>query len=395
MPFDKMRRFLWLSILAVIIGVGGVFSLRFFGRSSETALSDALVAVQIRDVHGIQMALRTLETDEKKPSEVIFLKGARSLFLNRPDLALRDFAAIEPEGSIRIPLMVLTGESLYRTGKLQDAERCLLQAVAEDPQNADAHRWLATVYYDLGAMSKALFHLNAVSEIQPDDFRPHRMRGVIYREFGQNDDAVAAYSRAAELAKAPTDLSEVLVSIASVQITRKEFEAALQSLEKCKESSSVLAIRAECWWNLGDLSRADEALSRAAELGDVPANGLRLRARMFIENKDPADAISILTGLLRDDASDDEAEYLLAMAYRLQNQDELATQHLQKSEWIKSLKVELTTLSQRAMENPDDPVVRDELATVCDKLGLTEMARIWRTAAAACRQISSEKKESP
>ena len=391
----QLKRLMLLLALIAATGFAWICFLQPFSNSSEAVLAEALKAVNDRDVQRIQMAIRRLQSDAKFESQVIFLNGARALFLNRPDLALREFKAIEPKDEFRIPHLILTGEALYRTGDLQDAKQCLLLAAEEDHLDANVHRWLATVYYDLGTMDKALLHLRLLSEIEPHDFRPHRMRGIIYREFGKNDDALAAFFKAAELAAKQEDLADILVSLASVQMVRKEFKTALNSLQRCQDSPSVLAARAECWWNLGDAQRAAEQLDLCERLGDVPANGRRLRARMLIEEQKADAAMPILLHLLEIDASDDETEYLLAMAYRLTNDVALSTQHLEKSESLKSLKAELTTLSQRAMEHPDDADVRDELAGVCDKLGLIEMARVWRTAAAACRNVPLSQKEYP
>ncbi len=391
----QLKRLLLLLPLVVATGFVWLYYLQPLIISSEVVLAEALKAVNDRDTVQIQMAIRRLQRDGKFESQVIFLRGARALFMDRPDLALREFKAIEPKGKLRIPLLILTGEALYRTADLQSAERCLLRATEEDPHNANAHRWLATAYYDLGTVDKALMHLRQVSEIEPHDFRPHRMRGIIYREFGQVEEAMNAFSKAAELAAAPDDLTEILVSLASVQMVAREFQTALDSLQRCQDTSSVLAARAECWWSLGDPQRAAQELALCEKLGDVPAQGRRLRARMFIEEQKADRAIAILHNLLENDASDDEAEYLLAMAYRLTNDVANSTQHLQKSESLKSLKVELTTLSQRAMLHPDDAVVRDELARVCDKLAMPQMAHVWRTAAAACRNVPVSQKEFP
>ncbi len=398
MPAVDNRRIKRLTLLLALIAATGfawTYWLRSFNASSDSVSADALAAVQDRDTQRIQGAIRSLQNDPERRSEVTFLNGAQALFLNRPDLALREFSAVQPKDKLRIPLLILTGEALYQTGEFVDAERCLLQAVAEDPENPDAHRWLATVYYDLGTMNRALLHLETISRLAPDDFRPHRMRGVIYREFDQNDEALAAFLKALELAVKPEDLADIRLSLALVEITRKEFERALQSLQESPDSAAVLAARAECWWNLGDAKRAEEQLIRSEELGEVTASGQRLQARMLIEDQKADVAITILSDLLTNDPSDNEAEYLLATAYRLAGDNALSTQHLQKSESLKALKTKLTSLSQQAMDDPDDAGVRDELASVCESLGMSEMAAVWRTAAAACRKLLLRQKESP
>jgi tetratricopeptide (TPR) repeat protein len=312
------------------------------------------------------------------------LRGARSLFLNRPDLALKQFAKVTPTGPIRLPMLILAGEALYRVGQLPEAENCLQQAIIDAPDNIHAQRWLATVYYDLGRMDRALFYLNEVSRIEPRDFRPHRMRGVIYNDFREYDLALKAFQQSADLAVLPSDQMQVLVSLASVYIARKEFQNAMRELDRCGDSAIVLATKAECCWNLGDPDQAEILLSQAEGLGAVPAAGRRLQGRILIEKQKPAEAIAVLQKVRSDDPSDDECEYLLAMSYRLLNDNAKYKEHLQQSEKLKALKLELTSLSQMAMDQPSNSQVREKMAEVCDQLGLPQMAKLWRTAAAAC-----------
>lgn len=384
-----------LATSSTVVGIGWILICRSSSNSSDAIFADAMQAVDERDVQHVQDAIKLLQHDPQRESELTLLRGARSLLLDRPDLALREFADVAPTGQLRIPLLILTGEALYRVGQLPEAETCLQQAIVEAPENAHAHRWMATVYYDLGSLDRALFHLEAVSRIEPKDFRPHRMRGVIYNDFGEDDLALNAFQQAADLTILPSDQSDVLVSLASVHIARKEFQAALESLERCQDSASVLSAKAECWWNLGDPDQADKLLLQGESLGAVPATGRRLQARMLIEKQRPAEAIAVLQKVLSDDASDDESEYLLAMSYRLLSDDVRYSQHLQHSEKLKALKLELSSLSQQAMEQPDNSQVREEMAVVCDQLGLPQMAKLWRSAAAACNRKSAIESVTP
>lgn len=361
----------------------------------RNALSTAMTAIDARDAEQLQSAINVLKDHEDLKYELTLFRGARSLFLGRPDLALAEFARVSPDGSDRILLLTLTGEALYRQGDFSAAESCLQQAVVESPDNANAHRWLATIYYDLGAMDRALLHLQEVARVVPDDYRPHHMRGVIYKEFGENAAGVKSFEAAARLATLPSERTNVLVALASVQMTRKDFHAAMLALKKCEVTAEVLSMQAECLWNQGDPSAASETLDRAESLGAVPISGRRLRSRMLIEDGKPIEATEILIQILSSDASDDEAEYLLANSYKFAGDQENYTLHLERSESLKGLKVELTALSQTAMENPEDSAVREQLATVCDKLGMSHMAKIWRTAAVAAQKKAASESVIP
>lgn len=379
-----------LLLIAICVLIG-----KNRGDSERKVLSAAMTAIDDRDPDQLQGAINLLKEHKDLGYELTLFRGARSLFLGRPDLALAEFARVSPGGSHRILLLTLTGEALYRQGDLSTAESCLQQAVAEAPDTANAHRWLATVYYDLGAMDRALLHLQEVSRIVPDDYRPHHMRGVIYKEFGENASAVKSFETAARLVRLPSERTNVLVALASVRMTSKEFHAAMLALKKCEVTAEVLSMQAECLWNQGDPLAASETLMRAESVGAVPIPGRRLRSRMLIEDGKPKEATEILIHILSSDASDDEAEYLLATAYKLVGDHSNYTLHLERSESLKGLKVELTALSQTAMENPEDSAVREQLATICDKLGMSHMAEIWRTAAVAAEKKSASESVIP
>ena len=370
-----------------------------FGHSTDlpsaNSFADTIKAVDERDVRLVEDTINQLKSDPLREPELTMLRGARSLFRDRPDLALKQFAKVTPTGPIRLPVLILAGEALYRVGQLPEAENCLQQALVDAPDNISAQRWLATVYYDLGRMDRALFHLNEVSRIEPRDFRPHRMRGVIYNDFREYDLALKAFQQAADLAVLPSDQMQVFVSLASVYIARKEFQNAMRELDRCPDSAIVLATKAECCWNLGDPGQAEALLSQAKGLGTVPAAGRRLQGRILMEKQKPAEAIAVLQKVRSDDPSDDECEYLLAMSYRLLKDNAKYNEHLQQSEKLKALKLELTSLSQIAMDQPSNWQVRERMAEVCDQLGLPQMAKLWRTAAAACMRNSGHEITNP
>jgi hypothetical protein len=63
---------------------------------------------------------------------------------------------------------------------------------------------------------------------------------------------------------------------------------------------------------------------------------------------------------------------------------------ISRSEEVKALKLKLTELSQLAMREAENADVREEMAVICENLGMKEMAQLWQTAAAACRASSPE-----
>lgn len=355
--------------------------------SPDEFFQQGLRGIRARDAEEIHRALAGLEASSDLPDRVQLLQGALNLLSGNPQVALQDFAQLDPHGPLRDPLLTLTGEALYRVGKLDDAQHCLQQAVQDTPDNVDALRWLATVCYDLGDIDQTLQLLREVSRVAPQDDRPHHMQGAIYRDFGKHQDAITELRRALELGA--RNANEIRPLLASSQISLKQFDAALVTLQECPETTMTLSLKADCQWQSGQSNEARETLAQAELLGKLPASGQRLQARILVEENELHAARQLLDSLIASDPGDDEASYQLALVFR-QLKDEPAYQaQLARSESIKALKNRLTELSEQAMKEPSHAEIRDQLAVICDQLGLQPMAQVWRTAAASCRRQQS------
>ena len=84
-------------------------------------------------------------------------------------------------------------------GRPIEAERFLLSVTSIRPENVDAYRGLAGIYYDRGAMSHALAHLEKWAALDASDGRPHRYMGLIYKDQGDNTAAADHYREVHEV----------------------------------------------------------------------------------------------------------------------------------------------------------------------------------------------------
>jgi tetratricopeptide (TPR) repeat protein len=352
--------------------------------SPDELFQQGLHGIRARDAQEIRTALAGLEPNSNQPDRVQLLQGALSLLTEDPQLALQDFARLDPQGPLRDPLLTLTGEALYRNGKLDEAQHCLLLALQDNPDNVEALRWLATVDYDLGDIDQTLQLLREVSRVAPEDDRPHHMQGAIYRDFGEHQKAITAFQRALELGA--SNPHEIRPLLASSQMSIKQFDAALVTLQECPETTNTLSLKADCLWQSGQSSAARETLAQAESLGKLPVSGKRLKARILIEQNELSAARQLLESLIASDSGDDEAEFQLALVFRQLKEESAYQAHFARSESIKALKTQLTAMSEQAMKEPSNAEIRDRLAANCEQLGLLPMAQVWRTAAASCRR---------
>ncbi|HSG70164.1 MAG TPA: hypothetical protein VLA12_07105, partial [Planctomycetaceae bacterium] len=83
---------------------------------------------------------------------------------------------------------------------------------------------------------------------------------------------------------------------------------------------------------------------------------------------------------------DAEIRYQLAQAYaRLNRQQDYEREILVFQEHSEASK-RLTELNLQAVRDPRDPIVRDQLAEICETLGKQDLAEMWRKAAHNCRE---------
>jgi tetratricopeptide (TPR) repeat protein len=92
------------------------------------------------------------------------------------------------------------GARLASTGRLEEAEAALREAVATDPTHAMARNNLGLLLQLDGRSEEAIEHLRAAIEIDERDHRPHQNLALASLATGDLDAALEHFARAAELA---------------------------------------------------------------------------------------------------------------------------------------------------------------------------------------------------
>ena len=153
------------------------------GEQPEEIFRGALEALEAGDQQAVTAAIAALEQRPGYEDHVRLLRGGRSLRLGDHDVAMWHLSRVRPEGELREPALLLTGECLYSLHRLSEAENAFRLLAAEFPENAEAHRWLGALYYDLGAMEHAISELNLLARMKPAEYQPHRLLGHIYADY--------------------------------------------------------------------------------------------------------------------------------------------------------------------------------------------------------------------
>jgi tetratricopeptide (TPR) repeat protein len=375
---------LWLAVACLATAGGGwwyhVTRPAYRWQRGQEALRD-------EDWHRVEAIARKLE-GSGEADRARLLRGEALYRQRRYADAVAELNQVRDEGDLRLRAAMIQGKCFLRLNLLRQGHLVFSFVVDQQPDNADAHRGLAALYYDLGDLNRAVSHLEQVARLVPDDGRPYRQIGLIDKDLAQNADAVAAYRKALGRELNPTVREEVRLELAEVLVKQLDYQAALEVLDRpapdTLESVRAMGLRAEC---LSGLSRADEArdvLDRALQRDPSDGLLLRLRGQMYLSDGQPEQAAALLEKAVALDPQDDLSRYQLALAYSRMNREKDAAEQQERVKEIRDRLELLTRLSKEAMDRPWEADVRLRLAEVCQQSGRANLAQMWRRAAEAC-----------
>jgi tetratricopeptide (TPR) repeat protein len=306
-------------------------------------------------------------------------------FLGR---ALDECNQIRDQGDIRLDAAAVSGLCLLYLKEYAQAERALTFVVAQRPDHADAHRGLFALYYDQGALLRAVDHLREVARLDPDDGRPHRMIGHIYQELEKYDRAGEAFEEALRHRLSEEFAADVRENLAECLVKQGRHEEALRVLDGLTAEGpgkpKLMALRAECLLARGATDGArplvEETLAREPRSVDL----LRLRARLHRDAGELREEAADLEQLLTVDRHDYAGRYQLAQVYELMGRRAEAAEQRRLYQQTQQALEEMTKLYGKAVQNPWDGAVRRRLAEICRDLDRPDQAAMWLQAAAAC-----------
>ena len=389
MPYRRLI----LTLTAVALGTA--LLLEFFARRQPDPAEQFREALAALDRSDFGTVARTISSLERRPAfvgHVHLLRGGLLVRRGEPAAALEELTARRPEGEIRAPGLLFFCEALHQLGHLAAAEDVARQLIEEQPENADAHRWLAAIYYDLAANNAAIAELGIVVTLRPEDYRPRHLLGVIYFDFEKFSEAARHYRKALDLNPPPATRAAIVQHLVRAMVRSREYEAALQVLEDESgfplDDPWLLALASECHWALGRRDEAQRLLEMAQERNPDERAVLLLKARVQMETGDPEAAIAPLVRHLDHDRHDFECRYRLALSYQRLGRSKDYERESARMLASQQLRKELSESSDQAVEEPRNAEVRDRIAEICDRLDKPELAEIYRQAARECRRTA-------
>jgi tetratricopeptide (TPR) repeat protein len=300
-----------------------------------------------------------------------------------------ELAKLQDRPQFQARAQTLIGEAWYYLGRHVEAQTALHQALEADPTAIDAHRWLAASYYDMGAVPGALHHLNRTAELDPSDYRPLRLLGLVHKDYERYEDAIPMYEESLRRKADQSDWDQVRRELAACQIKLRRYRDALKSLQPCPPSADVLVLRGECFHALGETEAAKDSLRDALDVEPKHLSALVLQGSILLEEGAYDQAIeSFLTAIERH-PKDYMAHFKLAQAYAQADKPELAAAERKTAEDIREIRKVFADLHKAAWDDPGNMRIRLHLAQLAKELGRPDLEAMWLKAAAALEPTAS------
>lgn len=349
----------------------------------ERHFRSGMEGVVKNDRDKIERAVAALEDIPAYRAQHAFLQASLRMRDGQPERALRLALSSQDHPDVEADARVLAGEAAYRLGAAGNAQRLWEDALARDPECVAAHQWLGVLYFDLGAMDNAIFHLQTVSRLSPEDPRPDRLMGLINLDYERPEVAIPHYRETLRRSPDQPDVETVWLELAECHIKQREYEAAMESLRHCGDSPQKQRLTAQCQMNLGEIDEAKRLAKAALKAEPENLESLQLNADIALIDGDVGEAAELLRKAAEVDPFDHGTRTQLAQVLGRIGLEEEADKHSQRAEELQSLWQRFSDLQIDAINERTNAAIRFEIGQLADQLGRPELADSWFKAALA------------
>ncbi len=388
----RLRRLpvVFLSLLMIGIVIVGVWTRAPSEKRWQQEFEDGWKALKHREWPKVSSHIHRLKQNPAFAEHARVLLAGWLIRTGDPQGGLEILSKITTRDDLRERTLLLTCEAFYQNKHWIEAATVATEILSLPRHGSEVHRWLGAIYYDLGAMNQAEVQLKMLATLEPDDYAPWRLLGLIHSDFEHFKEASEDY-RQALMRNPPVEaIPELRLGLAKTLAKRSEFYSALKTLESAftEDDVEAQALLAECLWNVGRKDEAQATLARIQTIAPNDSHVLWRVARFALDEGQTAKAIPPLEKMIETDPFHDLALMELASAHRRLGNNSQADEFLSRRNAARELLEKMVDLNKRAIQEPTNADVREELGDVCDQLGKAELATTWRDAARALRSLS-------
>lgn len=273
-------------------------------------------------------------TPEKvaKSAPLLALRGNALLSTQQPDAAKEAYEqalALQPGNGAA--LIGMARHSLL-AGNNGDAERYVLEAIDKDPKNPDVWTFRGAMLRAAGQNDGALAAYTKVAELRPNDVTAHVEQAYININQGKFDQAKANIAAARK--QSPGALQTVYAQ-ALLDYTQGNHAAARDSLMKvlkvAPDHMPSLLLAGAVELNLGSVQQAEQHLRKYLQANSESLYARKLLAQTLLKNSQPREAVDVLAPTLEKNANDPQLLALAGQSYMQARDFGKAEGYLQKA----------------------------------------------------------------
>ena len=259
---------------------------------------------------------------------------------------------------------------LFHRGQLVDSARLFNEVLEQRRESILPHLYLASIFREFGKPSLALVHLDAASQMSPQDPFLHLQKALALLSLNQKKQAADELKIGTQLLKSsvgPDGTPKDILRFITVNLFRQKRyrDAVVYGTRLLKDDygdPQIHALVAESFRILGELSKAKNHFIRALEKDKA---ALEIRYGLFAvlwERGEYAELLTETGGVLQKNPGDETARYFHSLA-------------LSRSE--ASMEKILAELQQQVRARGPEPALMAELAAAYVRAGLPELAEGW------------------
>lgn len=358
----------------------------------------ALEAARREEWSTVTAVTRELLTHPEFEHHCTLLLGLRLASDGHFESALKNLRRASEKPETELPALVATGRTLYLLQRYREAITTLQKAISLDAKHDESHRFLASAYYDIGAMDHALNVLETIVRFAPDDFRAYRFRAIILQDFERYEEALTEWNAAIDRAMLfPEFLADSQLRKGECLMRLRRYDEADTTLDAIRLDSigsavdglpadefraRIFAARAEASLALRRFDQSSKFAAESLTLSPGNVAATLTAVRLAEERQRTDEAVLLLKTAIDRHPREAQLHARLADVYATAGQTEQATIARSRSVELMALQTQFAEFHQQAIERPDDVAVRLRLAEMAELLGRTAIAGMWYQAAA-------------
>ncbi len=265
--------------------------------------------------------------------------------------------------------LVLAIRLFYR-GQLLDSARLFNEVLEQRTSSILPHLYLATIYKELGKNNASLFHIDAATQMSPQDPFLHLQKALVLLSQDQKKEAAEELRVGTQLLKSsvgPESNAKDVLRFITVNLFRERRfrEAILYGTRLLKDDygdPQLHTLVGESYRNLGELTKAKNHFLRALE---KDKGSLEIRYGLFAVLWDRGEFEELLTEsgrLLQKNPTDEAARYFHSLA---------------QARTGAAIEKVLSELQQQVSARGPDLALMAELAATYVRAGLPDLAEGW------------------